>query len=233
MKLNGTLIGGTFIARPNRFLTIVKVGQTEILSHLPDPGRLEELLKPGVKVYIRKAEFNANRKTQYSTVLVESGQVLVSLDSTLPNHFVAELLKQNALPFFKKYEHFDREVKIGSHRIDFRLTANNGTALYLEIKSATYVTGKIVRFPDAVTKRGTQHMQLLQSLVQAGKVATVLFVCQRSDPVIFEPFWDRDPIFSAALVAAHNSGVEVRCITTKITKEDISYYQEIPVNLKS
>ncbi|MFC1581317.1 DNA/RNA nuclease SfsA [Candidatus Neomarinimicrobiota bacterium] len=233
MKLKGPLISATFINRPNRFLTIVKVNQKELLSHLPDPGRLEELLKPGAKIYIRKAGLNAKRKTQYSTVLVNTDHELVSLDTTLPNRFVAELLKQRALPFFEKYECYDREVKLGSHRIDFRLIADNGATVYLEVKSATYVDNKIARFPDAVTKRGTQHMQLLQSLAINGKAAAVLFVCQRSDPVIFKPFWDRDPIFSEALVAAQNSGVEVRCITTKITKEDISYYKEIPVNLKS
>ena len=51
-----------FIARPNRYLAEVSIeGKTE-LAHVHDPGRLKELLYPGNKVLIRKAE-NQNRKT--------------------------------------------------------------------------------------------------------------------------------------------------------------------------
>ena len=40
MNIKGPLVSGTFIERPNRFITLVKVNQKIVRSHLPDRGRL-------------------------------------------------------------------------------------------------------------------------------------------------------------------------------------------------
>ncbi len=60
-------------------------------SHLPDPGRLKELLVPGAGLLIKK-ENGLNRKTKFSTQAVFSGDQLISLNTLLPNRFV-EFLK--------------------------------------------------------------------------------------------------------------------------------------------
>ena len=59
MKTDGYLTDATFVRRPNRFLTIVRINGREEESHLPDPGRLEELLIPGVRLKVRQV---ANEK---------------------------------------------------------------------------------------------------------------------------------------------------------------------------
>ena len=69
MKIEGPLIKGAFVERPNRFLTIVKVGNKYFKSHLPDPGRLKEILTPGRELFLRKEKYSKNRKTKYTTVL--------------------------------------------------------------------------------------------------------------------------------------------------------------------
>jgi sugar fermentation stimulation protein A len=69
MKLNYKLKEGFFIKRPNRFLTLVKLGDKIVESHLPDPGRLKELLIPGAKVLL-KDENGKHRKTKFSTQAV-------------------------------------------------------------------------------------------------------------------------------------------------------------------
>ena len=61
MKIEGPLIKGSFIDRPNRFLTIVKVDNKYLKSHLPDPGRLKEILIPGRKLFLRKEKYSQNR----------------------------------------------------------------------------------------------------------------------------------------------------------------------------
>ena len=53
MTIKHKFIDAEFINRPNRFLTRVKVGSEIIDSHLPDPGRLKELLIPGAKVLLK------------------------------------------------------------------------------------------------------------------------------------------------------------------------------------
>ena len=42
MKIDGPLLNATFISRPNRFITMVKINNNIFESHLADPGRLEE-----------------------------------------------------------------------------------------------------------------------------------------------------------------------------------------------
>lgn len=234
MKLKGPLIEGTFIDRPNRFLTNVRIGESIVASHLPDPGRLNELLYLGATVYLREADDTTHRSTNFSTVLVKAGNIIVSLDTTLPNRLVKGLLINQELSFLKDFTFKKQEVSVGKHRIDFLLQKKNARLFYLEVKSVTYVNNKIARFPDAVTVRGRKHIEVLAKLAaQKNTEAGVLFICQRPDAVEFRPMWDRDPAFGRALIMASNSGVKAWCITTRISFEDISVFNEIPVNLKS
>ena len=54
MKLKYKLFEAKFIERPNRFLTKLNFNGLIISSHLPDPGRLKDLLTPGSRVLIKK-----------------------------------------------------------------------------------------------------------------------------------------------------------------------------------
>lgn len=234
LKLKGPLIKGIFIDRPNRFLTNVRVGESIVASHLPDPGRLIELLYPGATVFLRKADDTSHRRTNFSTVMVKAGEIIVSLDTTLPNQLVKRLLIDQELSFLKDFIFEKQEISVGKHRIDFLLQGKNSRLFYLEVKSVTYVSNQIARFPDAVTVRGAKHMEVLAKLAaQKNTEAGVLFICQRPDAVEFRPMWDRDPAFGQALTKAFNSGVKAWCITTRVSLEDISVFNEIPVNLKS
>ena len=95
MKINGPLYKGILISRPNRFVTIVDLNGKIQKSHLPDPGRLEEILMPGAEVYLVPAKKKSKRKTKYSTVMVNHNGQLISLVSTLPNRFIKEMLNKN------------------------------------------------------------------------------------------------------------------------------------------
>ena len=232
MKIIGPLIKGNFIDRPNRFVTIVKVGNKSVKSHLPDPGRLREILTPGRELYLRKAIASENRVTDYSTILAKYNGELVSLVSALPNQFVKECINSRILPFLNDFVLVKPEVVHGNHRFDFLLKDKSGDPFYLEVKSVTYVENGIAEFPDAVTDRGKRHAQALQALVETGFQAGILFVVQRSDANSFQPMWERDPKFGKALVNAHQAGVQVWCITTHISETNMTYQEEIPVNLK-
>ena len=231
MKIAGPLISGRFIDRPNRFITRVKLNGNLVISHLPDPGRLRELLFPGVEVYLHPAPKNSSRKTRYTTVMVRHGGVLISLVSALPNRFVKLELERGGLPMLAAYNLDRTEVHYGHHRFDFLLRDKSENPFYLEVKSVTFVQDGVAQFPDAVTARGTRHANALVELVKQGAAAGILFVCQRSDAESFRPMHERDPKFATALSKAYCSGVNVWCITTKVTLEEMTYYREIPIAL--
>lgn len=229
MKIPGSLIKGKFIERPNRFITMVALEGKIIKCHLPDPGRLQELLFPGAVVYVRPAPDNSERKTKFSTVMVENNGVLVSLDSTLPNHFVKQ--DYTSIPLFNHWTLIRSEFKIENHRIDFIFSDSHHNTVYTEIKSVTFVKNGIAKFPDAVTLRGKKHAELLTKLSGQGIKSRILFVCQRADADEFRPMWNRDPEFARALKTAHEHGVQIHCIKTNISLKEMTYYGEIPVNL--
>ena len=233
MKIEGPLINAVFIERPNRFITIIKIGGEKHKSHLPDPGRLKELLIPGASLLVRPAPENKERLTAFTTIMVNLKGQWISLVSTLPNQFVKYTFQKNRIPIFQKYKLVRAEVAIRNHRFDFLLSNKSGKNFFLEVKSVTFVEDGIAKFPDAVTTRGTNHAKTLTDLVREGEFAGILFVCQRPDATLFEPMWDIDPMFSNVLFNAYKIGVKVWCITLNISQTEISFNKEIPVNFKN
>ena len=88
-------------------------------------------------------------------------------------------LESSSIPFLRKYNLVRPEIALGKHRIDFLLT-NSKNKNFLEVKSVTYVEDNIAKFPDAVTKRGMEHVMALKEVVKRRKCRNV-FVCQRPD----------------------------------------------------
>ena len=232
MKIEGPLINAVFIERPNRFITIIEIGGEKYKSHLPDPGRLKELLIPGASLLVRPAPENKERSTAFTTIMVNLNGQWISLVSTLQNQFVKYSFQKNRIPIFQKYKLVRPEVTIRNHRFDFLLSNKSGKNFFLEVKSVTFVEDGIAKFPDAVTTRGMNHAKTLTDLVKEGEFAGILFVCQRPDATLFEPMWDRDPMFSNVLFNAYKMGVKVWCITLNVSQTEISFNKEIPVNLK-
>ncbi|MBC8175359.1 MAG: DNA/RNA nuclease SfsA [Candidatus Marinimicrobia bacterium] len=231
MKISGPLEDAIFIERPNRFLVVAKVNGKCVESHLPDPGRLTELLIPGAALKVRWVpESQTNRKTKWTAVLVNKNGQWISIDSTLPNRFIKELLKQNKLPMFQGYQFVRSEVSVKGHRFDFLLEKDDHP-FFLEVKSVTLVKNGVAMFPDAITERGVRHVTALADLVKSGVGAGVLFVCQRSDVKLFRPQWDRDHRFAEVLVMADRVGVKIWVISSKVSPESIEYNKQIPYDL--
>ena len=231
MKFKEPLTKAKFVSRPNRFITIIDINGEKHKSHLADPGRLKELLFPGVELLVREIKNIEKRKTKFSTIMVRFKGKLISLVSTLPNQFVKDELIKQRVPFFQKFNLVRPEVTIGKHRFDFLLEDEAGENFIMEVKSVTLVKNEIAMFPDSVTLRGKNHVQALKELVKKNKKTGVLFVCQRPDATSFQPMWQRDDKFCYALHEAHKFGVKIWCITLSISENGIKYNKEIPVYL--
>ena len=226
MKIRHKLIKAEFIDRPNRFLTRIRLNGKIVDSHLPDPGRLTELLIPGAQLLV-KQEKGKNRKTQFSTQAIYAEDTLISLNTLVPNQFVYYLLQNHGLEFLAGWEVQKKEVSYDTSRFDFQLKKAN-SIMILEVKSVTLVQKAIAKFPDAVTKRGRRHVQHLEKLATEGLDVMVLFVVQRPDAECFQPQWKRDPDFGYALFEASQNGLQIRVIKMKMTTDTIYYLGEIP-----
>ncbi|QSS98388.1 DNA/RNA nuclease SfsA [Pontibacillus sp. ALD_SL1] len=230
------LYKATFIERPNRFILHCKLDEEGemVRVHLPDPGRLKELLQYGATIYLRYSD-KKDRKTKWSAVLVHDplDGTLVSLQTTLVNHLIEKALKENKLKDFEQFTYKAREYRKGRSRWDFYVSKGDLHHL-IEVKSVSLGVKGVGYFPDAITKRGTKHVQELTSIVTEGSewLGTILFVCQRNDLHSVRPAKHIDPTFAKALQEAKHRGVNLLAYSTNITPEGISLMDEIPVLVK-
>ncbi|MBZ4653363.1 MAG: DNA/RNA nuclease SfsA [Bacillota bacterium] len=224
-------IKGILKERLNRFTALVEVDGKEALAHVPNSGRLKELLLPGTPVRLQKDETNPHRKTAYDLLLVEKEGKLISIDSRLPNDLVVAALGKNKIKPLWDVTLIKREAAWGLSRFDFYLEDSRGS-IWLETKSVNLVEDHIAKFPDAVTKRGTRHLVELKALKRQGLRAVVLFLVLRNDATSFAPHRERDPDFSRALEECIREGVEVYAFLCDVQEKGISLGQEIPVTGK-
>jgi sugar fermentation stimulation protein A len=224
------LIPGRFVRRDNRFRVAVQIGGKTVAAHLPNSGRLTELLTPGRACWLAKFADAPKRKTSFDLKLVEYAGVLVSVDARLPNPLFAEAVAARQLAPFRGYDHVSREVRRGESRLDFRL-GETAAVYWVEVKSVTLVENGTARFPDAPTLRGTRHLRELTAAVQQGEQAAVVFVVQRQDAQRFAPHEQADAAFAATLRDAASAGVGVYAWTCEVGTQAMTVATQIPVDL--
>jgi sugar fermentation stimulation protein A len=224
------LVEGRFIKRLNRFAALVDVERREYLAHVPNSGRMGELLVPGFRVLLLPAPPGANRKTSFDLALVDTGNALSSADARLPNKLVAEALNQKRLPQFASYPVARAEQVFGASRLDFLLEGTEGKR-YVETKSVTLVEDGVGLFPDAPTIRGVKHLRSLMAAREQGHEAAVVFVIQRGDAEAFAPHDVADPLLGATLREAVAAGVDAWAYRCRVSEQCIILADEVPVRL--
>ena len=224
------LVEGRFIKRLNRFAALVDVEKREYLAHVPNSGRMGELLAPGYRVLLIPAPDGSARKTAFDLALVDTGDALSSADARLPNKLVAEAIAEGRLPQFADYPTVYPERTFGESRLDFLLEGPAGRC-YVETKSVTLVEDGVALFPDAPTLRGVKHLHSLMAAMDEGHRASVIFVIQRADAEAFTPHDSADPLLGETLRAAAARGVEVWAYRCDVDERSITLADEIPTLL--
>jgi sugar fermentation stimulation protein A len=247
LPFDGPLRAAVFLERPNRFLCRVlldgppgaPLGEP-VEAHLPDPGRLVELLVTGRRVLVEPAA-TLERRTRWSLRLVRTpaNDGWVSLDTTLPNRLLAQAFREAALAGTDALEELpgwvmDRaEITVGPSRFDFLLKRAGAAAgdpgMILEAKSVTLVEEGRALFPDAVTARGARHVREMAELARQGRPGTVIFVAQREDVESIEAAWEIDPDFADAMAEARSAGIRVLGRRCRVTPQGVTLLGPVPV----
>ena len=216
---------GKFLSRPNRFIANVEIeGKLETV-HVKNTGRCCELLTPNATVYLEKSD-NPLRKTKYDLVAVLKGDMLINMDSQIPNDVAFEWLKNGNL--FSKNAKIRREVTHNKSRFDFYIEDGN-RKIFLEVKGCTLEQDGIALFLDAPTERGVKHIEELIGCLEEGFDAYILFVIQMKGPKVFKPNDDTHKAFGDALRKAYESGVRILAYDSIVTPNSIKIDKEVKI----
>jgi sugar fermentation stimulation protein A len=225
------LVEGRFLTRDNRFRVTVEVAGQPVWAHLPNSGRLGELLMAGCSVILVERS-GEGRKTGFDLSLVEKDGRWISVDARLPNDLVEEAIQNKRLAPLAAYPSVRREVSFGRSRFDFLLEAPRRAPCLVEVKSITLVVDGLGCFPDAVTARGRRHVYGLVVAVESGYRAAVVFCVQRGDAIGVRPHDESDPDFGHALREGARRGVEVYAYACSVEPGRVEIVHPLPVHLE-
>jgi sugar fermentation stimulation protein A len=184
-----------FLSRPNRFVVRARYKGETVLCHMPNPGRMRELLLPGVTLFVMP---HRGTKTRFRVVGVRKEHVPVMLDTQRNNDIAAWLIDHQKIPGWEGWRVIRREVTMGDSRFDLLLGDDRGHSFPVEVKSCTLFGKKGAMFPDAVTARGCRHVKELTAMAKSGKRAGVLVLVHGKDLSWFLPDFHTDPAFADA-----------------------------------
>ena len=218
-----------FLERLNRFLVRVRTDGRAEEAHLPNSGRLRELLVPGARALLRET-WHPGRKTKYNLWAVHTGKIWVCVDAQHANDLFLRVVHQDLIVELEGVVTVRREVPFNGIRVDF-LIGTAGDSHAVEVKSVTLVRDGVALFPDAPTNRGRRHLEALIRAVEKGQRGGVGFMVQRSDATSFAPNGLTDPDFAAGLRMAARKGVWVAACKFEVGRGWVGAGEPIPVTL--
>lgn len=228
----GPLVPGRFLSRPNRFVAEVELEGGRALAHVPNAGRLRELLAPGVEVLL--APRTVGRRTAHDLVLVRippqergpGGGEWACVDSRLPPRVLAAAIGRGAVPELDGRRVVRTEPPLGQGRADL-LVAGPGWEAIVETKSITLVRAGAGLFPDSPSVRGARHAVDLAA--ERGRRRVLAFVVQRPDARAVRMNEPADPAFAAAVRRAQRRGVELLAGVCDAGPEGLAWRAAVPL----
>ena len=200
-----------FINRKNRFIAEIEINNKIELCHVKNTGRCKELLIKGVDIFVEENN-NINRKTKYSLICVKKGNLIINMDSQIPNYVAKEGIEKGIIHELKDIIYIKQEVK---EKI------KTGEKGFIEVKGVTLEDNGVVRFPDAPSERAIKHINELIEAKKEGYEAYILFVIQLKNVKYFEPNKETHYEFYQALKNAKNNNVHILAYDCFVSSDEI------------
>jgi sugar fermentation stimulation protein A len=216
------LIHGKLIKRYKRFLAdVILDNGEEITAHVPNSGAMTSCIEENCDVWLTFHD-NAKRKLKYTLELTKMGENLICTNTGVANKIAIEAIENKVIKELQGYSSLKPEQKYGQNsRIDI-LLENENQKCYVEVKSVSLRIDDYLAFPDAVTSRGTKHLNELAQMVKDGHRAVMLYVIQRDDDLPFRLANEIDKKYCEAFKEVTKNGVEVLVYQSCINLEEIS-----------
>jgi sugar fermentation stimulation protein A len=231
MIFSAPLEPGILLKRYKRFLADVRLDNgTQVTVHCPNSGSMLSCSRPESEVYISRS-LNPQRNYPCTLEMVRDDATWIGVNTALTNHLVEEGIKNGAIAELRNPDNIQREVKTSpASRLDM-LVSKGIRKIFIEVKSCTYAMDRCAMFPDAVTSRGTRHLQELASLVKQGQEGIIFFLVQRMDADTFRPAAHIDPLYAETLLDVLHQGVQVLVYQAEVLPEGIRIIRPLPFSM--
>lgn len=208
------LTNGTILRRYKRFLADVELEDGAVVTaHCPNTGAMTGCWAPGAPVQLSHSD-NPKRKLAWTLERVDMGAGWIGVNTARTNALVAEAIEAGRVPRLAGYRSLRREVRFEPpghprSRLDLFLSQGEQADAYVEVKNVTLLDGDRLRFPDAVSKRGQKHLDVLLEAVDQGYRGVLLFALNRPEGRGVSPAEKIDPVYAQRLREVVGQGVEV------------------------
>jgi sugar fermentation stimulation protein A len=231
VKFPRVLVEGRLLRRYKRFLADIQLADAVVTAACPNTGSMMGCCEAGSRVWLSESD-SATRKYRHTWEIVEVGEVMVGINTALPNALVSEAIGDGTIAELAGYPTLRREVPYGEEksRVDLVLEAPDRTPCYVEVKNVTAAASKgVALFPDCVSTRGSRHLRELMRLKAQGLRPVQLYCVQRGDVREVRPADGIDHEYGRTLREAIAAGVEVLAYRARVTATEIRLAQRIPV----
>lgn len=217
MKFTNSLIKGKLLKRYKRFFADIKVNNKIITAHCPNTGSMQGLLDQGNEVLVTEHN-DPKRKLKFTLEIIKANKRYVGVNTHRANKIVNHGLENKLISEFKTIKNIKPEFKFSDDtRFDFLCDS-----YLIEVKNVTlFRENDIAEFPDAVTSRGTKHLNMLIKSIKKGYKPHVLFLTQIQNINNFRIAKDIDQIYFENYKKAKKAGVKFLAYRCKISSKEI------------
>lgn len=231
MKFTTPLIQGFLIKRYKRFLADIKLPRGEVITaHCPNTGTMLSCSTPGSPVALSISD-NPKRKYPHTLEMVQENSTWIGVNTSRTNGLVADAILCGKITEFGRIDKIKREVKTSEHtRLDLQLFSKT-EEIYIEVKNCSLAENGCAMFPDAVTTRGTKHLNELIRLNNDGIKSCIFFLVQRMDADRFAPASHIDSIYAKTLKEAAAQGVMIIAYQAQVHPGAIEVKRSLPLHI--
>ncbi len=225
MKFTNSLIKGKLLKRYKRFFADIKVNGKIITAHCPNTGSMQGLLDKDNEVLLTEHN-DPKRKLKFTLEIIKAKKRFVGVNTHRANKIVNHGLENKLISEFKTVKNIKPEFKFGDDtRSDFLCDSN-----LIEVKNVTlFRENDIAEFPDAVTSRGTKHLNMLIKSIKKGYKPYVLFLTQIQNINNFRIAKDIDQIYFENYKKAKKAGVKFLAYRCKLSSKEIKIEKKINI----
>ncbi len=225
MKFTNSLIKGKLLKRYKRFFADINVNNKIITAHCPNTGSMQGLLDQGNEVLVTEHN-NPKRKLKFTLEIIKAKKRYVGVNTHRANKIVNHGLENKLISEFKTIKNIKPEFKFSDDtRFDFLCDS-----YLIEVKNVTlFRENDIAEFPDAVTSRGTKHLNMLIKSIKKGYKPHVLFLTQIQNINNFRIAKDIDQIYFENYKKAKKAGVKFLAYRCKLSSKEIKIEKKINI----